>query len=57
MGAIDIPPLQYTPTDDVQARVAGLRQSFNEHKTRDVEFRLVQLRRLYWAYVLVPSSR
>ena len=57
MGAIDIPPLQYTATDDVQARVAGLRQSFNEHKTRDVEFRLVQLRRLYWAYVLVPSSR
>lgn len=54
MGASDIPPLQYTPTDDVQARVAALRQSFNEHKTRDVEFRLVQLRRLYWAYVLSP---
>ena len=54
MGAIDISPLQYTPTDDVQTRVAQLRQSFQEHKTRDVEFRLVQLRRLYWAYALFP---
>lgn len=50
-AAVEIPPLEYTPTDDVQKRVVELRQSFMEHKTRDVEFRLVQLRRLYWAYV------
>lgn len=49
MGAITIPELQYTPVDDIQGRVAELRQTFLEHKTRDVEFRLVQLRRLYWA--------
>jgi len=49
MGAIDIPELQYTPLDDIQGRVAELRQTFSEHKTRDVEFRLVQLRKLYWA--------
>lgn len=49
MGAIDIAELQYTSLDDIQARITLLRKSFNEHKTRDVDFRLVQLRRLYWA--------
>ncbi|OJJ82896.1 hexadecenal dehydrogenase [Aspergillus glaucus CBS 516.65] len=49
MGAVDIPELQYTPLDDIQGHVAELRQTFSEHKTRDVEFRLVQLRKLYWA--------
>lgn len=51
MGAIDIPELQYSPIDDIQSRISDLRKSFAEHKTRDVEFRLVQLRKLYWAYV------
>lgn len=50
MGApIDIPPLQSTPVDEISARVAKVRASFFEHKTRPVEFRLVQLRKLYWA--------
>lgn len=59
MGASEIPPLQFTPTEEIQGRVATLRKTFFEHKTRDIEFRLVQLRKLYWAYVplfLFPSS-
>ncbi|BCS24570.1 hexadecenal dehydrogenase [Aspergillus puulaauensis] len=49
MGATDIPELQYTPIDEIQERVARVKKTFLEHKTRDVEFRLVQLRKLYWA--------
>ncbi|KAJ5086816.1 Beta-apo-4'-carotenal oxygenase [Penicillium alfredii] len=41
--------LEFTPQDQIQARVSAARKSFLEHKTRDVEFRLVQLRKLYWA--------
>ncbi|KAL4808412.1 Aldehyde/histidinol dehydrogenase [Aspergillus unguis] len=49
MGAIDIPELQYTPIEEIQERVSRVKKTFLEHKTRDVEFRLVQLRKLYWA--------
>ncbi|KAL5340492.1 Aldehyde/histidinol dehydrogenase [Aspergillus crustosus] len=49
MGAIDIPELQYTPIEEIQERAARVKQTFLEHKTRDVEFRLTQLRKLYWA--------
>lgn len=56
MGATDIPELQYSPIEDIQSRISDLRKSFAEHKTRDVEFRLVQLRKLYWAYVFHTLS-
>ncbi|KAL3477149.1 Aldehyde/histidinol dehydrogenase [Aspergillus californicus] len=49
MGASDIPELQYTPLDEIQERTSRVKRTFLEHKTRDVEFRLVQLRKLYWA--------
>ncbi|PYH87477.1 aldehyde dehydrogenase [Aspergillus ellipticus CBS 707.79] len=49
MGAIELPAIQYTPVEEIAARAARARQTFNEHKTRDVEYRLVQLRKLYWA--------
>jgi beta-apo-4'-carotenal oxygenase len=49
MVASDIPQLQFTPIEDIQERASRLRKSFLEHKTRDVEFRLKQLRKLYWA--------
>ncbi|KAL4921672.1 Aldehyde/histidinol dehydrogenase [Aspergillus aurantiobrunneus] len=49
MGAADIAELQFTPIDEIQDRVARVKKTFLEHKTRDVEFRLVQLRKLYWA--------
>ncbi|KAF9891947.1 hypothetical protein FE257_002910 [Aspergillus nanangensis] len=49
MVTSEIPPLQFTPTEEIQERISTLRKTFFEHKTRDVEFRLVQLRKLYWA--------
>ncbi|KAJ6135383.1 Beta-apo-4'-carotenal oxygenase [Penicillium capsulatum] len=46
---VSIPDLQFTSLEDIPARIALARKAFLEHKTRDVEFRLVQLRKLYWA--------
>lgn len=46
---VSIPDLQFTSLEDIPARIATARKAFLEHKTRDVEFRLVQLRKLYWA--------
>ncbi|KAJ5598622.1 Beta-apo-4'-carotenal oxygenase [Penicillium hordei] len=46
---VNLPELQFTPLDDIPERVSVTRQAFMNHKTRDVEFRLIQLRKLYWA--------
>ncbi|KAJ5679654.1 Beta-apo-4'-carotenal oxygenase [Penicillium macrosclerotiorum] len=46
---VQLPDLQFTSLEDIPARVSTLKKTFLEHKTRDVEFRLVQLRKLYWA--------
>ena len=54
-GGTVVPELVETPVEDVSKGVAELKNTFYEGKTRPVEFRLVQLRKLYWAYVL-PSS-
>lgn len=56
MVVSDLPTIQYTPIEEIQSRVSTLRKTFAEHKTRDVEFRLVQLRKLYWAYVFSHLS-
>ncbi|KAK9858944.1 Aldehyde dehydrogenase NAD(P)-dependent [Penicillium brevicompactum] len=45
----NLPELKYTSLDEIPARVSTARNAFLENKTRDVEFRLVQLRKLYWA--------
>ncbi|KAL2857069.1 Aldehyde/histidinol dehydrogenase [Aspergillus pseudoustus] len=44
-----IPSLQFSPLEEISACTSTTRKSFLEHRTRDVEFRLVQLRKLYWA--------
>lgn len=44
--------LQFSSLDTISASISTTRKSFLGHKTRDVEFRLVQLRKLYWAYVI-----
>lgn len=44
----ELPPFEHTPVDDVVATAARVRASFLSHKTRPLEFRLVQLRKLYW---------
>ena len=46
---VQIPDLQFTSLETIHERVSTARKAFLEHKTRDVEFRLVQLRKLYWA--------
>ncbi|EKG12154.1 Aldehyde dehydrogenase NAD(P)-dependent [Macrophomina phaseolina MS6] len=43
-----LPELQYTPIDTIPSTVNLLRTTFSTHKTRNVDFRLKQLRKLYW---------
>lgn len=45
----DIYNLQFSSLDSIREASSTARKAFLEHKTRDVEFRLVQLRKLYWA--------
>ncbi|KAL1610695.1 Hexadecenal dehydrogenase [Paraconiothyrium brasiliense] len=47
--AAKIPPFEHTSLDEIPVVAARIRQSFLSHKTRPLEFRLVQLRKLYWA--------
>jgi beta-apo-4'-carotenal oxygenase len=44
-----LPELQFTPVEEIPSRVSTARKAFLERRTYDVEFRLVQLRKLYWA--------
>ena len=46
-----IPPLDYTPVDAIPTITKNLRATFNTHKTRPIDFRLAQLRKLYWRLV------
>ncbi|KAJ5929533.1 Hexadecenal dehydrogenase [Penicillium verhagenii] len=46
---VTLPDLEFTPVEEIPSRVSTARKAFLEHRTRDVEFRLVQLRKLYWA--------
>ena len=48
-----IPELNYTPIDEILSTVSRVRNTFYTHKTRPLKFRLTQIRKLYWAYVLV----
>lgn len=40
--------LKYTPIGTIPGVAAGVRNAFNSHKTKPIEFRLMQLRKLYW---------
>ncbi|KAJ5544746.1 hypothetical protein N7461_007050 [Penicillium sp. DV-2018c] len=46
---VALPELKFTSLDEIPTRISTARKAFFEHKTRDIEFRLVQLRKLYWA--------
>ena len=48
-----IPALEYTAIDDIPSISKRLRSTFNTHKTRPIEFRLTQLRKLYWRLALL----
>lgn len=45
---IKIPPFEHTPLDDIPQAVAELHQFFRTNQSKDVEWRLVQLRKLWW---------
>jgi beta-apo-4'-carotenal oxygenase len=47
-----IPDLKFSSPEAIFTCISTTRKSFLEHRTRDVEFRLVQLRKLYWACVI-----
>ncbi|KAL9585577.1 MAG: hypothetical protein Q9212_001437 [Teloschistes hypoglaucus] len=40
--------LKYTPVDTIPEIAAGVRNAFNSHKTKSIDYRLLQLRKLYW---------
>ncbi|KAL6251239.1 Hexadecenal dehydrogenase [Rhinocladiella similis] len=46
---VQLPEFQSTSLEAIHTHVSITRTSFLEHKTRDVDFRLVQLRKLYWS--------
>jgi beta-apo-4'-carotenal oxygenase len=41
-------PLEHTPADDIAPTCAKVRATFLTHKTKPLEFRIQQLRKLYW---------
>ncbi|EEH07347.1 aldehyde dehydrogenase [Histoplasma capsulatum G186AR] len=49
MATVDLPTLQFTPVEEIPAKVRKVRTTFFQHKTRPIEFRIQQLRKLYWA--------
>ncbi|KAK2827847.1 hypothetical protein FQN49_007281 [Arthroderma sp. PD_2] len=49
MASPALPILKYTPVEEIPTRVKNVRTTFFEHKTRPIEFRIQQLRKLYWA--------
>lgn len=44
-----IPPFEPTSGDDIDSTTRQLRETFRSGKTKNLEWRLVQLRKLYWA--------
>lgn len=43
-----MPSFEATPLDEITQYAANVRAAFESQKTKDVEWRLVQLRKLYW---------
>ena len=48
---MSIPKFEHTTLDDISARVANVRTNFRTNKTKDIQFRIKQLRKLYWGLV------
>lgn len=62
MAAVDtktmIPAYKETALDAIPAICQTVRDTFQTHKTKDIEWRLIQLRKLYWALVdLTPEMK
>lgn len=52
----NIPAFTNTPIEKISQVHEKVTKSFLAHKTRPVEFRLQQLRKLYWGYVFQIKS-
>ncbi|EEH45345.2 hexadecenal dehydrogenase [Paracoccidioides brasiliensis Pb18] len=50
MAAVDVPDLQFTPVEEIPGKAQKVRTTFFQQKTRPIEFRIQQLRKLYWAF-------
>ena len=48
-STVSLPVFTSTAVEEIPSTVERLRNSFFSHKTRPAEFRLQQLRKLYWA--------
>lgn len=46
---VALPELKYTPVGEIEGIHKRLRNTFHDHTTKPIEWRLVQLRKLYWA--------
>ena len=46
-----ISDLKYTLVGAIPDKVEEVRRAFSSHKTRPLDFRLTQLRKLYWGWV------
>ncbi|KAL7936593.1 Aldehyde/histidinol dehydrogenase [Trichoderma chlorosporum] len=51
LKATAIPPLEISSLDDITAQYNKVRATFRSGRTKDVEYRKQQIRRLYWAIV------
>lgn len=49
MTSVTLPEFKTTPIDQIAPIVSRLRKTFFSQKTRPAEFRIKQLRKLYWA--------
>jgi len=47
-----LPEFKHTDVDAIPALCKEVRTSFLAHKTRSLEWRLTQLRKLYWGFVI-----
>jgi beta-apo-4'-carotenal oxygenase len=47
--SLTIPEMVSTPVEDIQKKVDTLRATFRSGRTKDLQYRLRQLRKLYWA--------
>jgi len=45
---LSIPDFEVTAIDDINAATTTLRSTFNSNRTKDIQYRLVQLRKFYW---------
>lgn len=43
-----IPEFKYASVESIPSTVDKVRATFHSQKTKDINFRLVQLRKLYW---------